>query len=216
MDAPAPAPDLPAPNLLILGPAVAGRVAAIVAALIAVIAHVFLRNPSHVKFIVPLYRRLNRIAGRFTSLMARLAAGKPTTALRPNRKPAERPANPARPILVPTPTDRAWIVRITRHEAAACGSQLTCLLAEPGVAQLLDAVPAARAILRPLCHMLGVRSAVIAPLPRRPRAKPPQPGPPQPEPPRHPSLAPSPCPHLHWPRPSHPKPLLRATRVFAT
>jgi hypothetical protein len=53
--------------------------------------------------------------------------------------------------------------------AAGYASQLNHLLAEPEAAALLAASPQAARILRPLCHLLGIRPASVPPLPRRER-----------------------------------------------
>ena len=170
---------VPAP-LRAFAPDLARRVGLILAALAAIVARRFLREPRLVALIVPLWNRLNRTASRFERLMARLAAG---TLPAPRRAAARR----VRPLPVPRraglPTGRGWLVRALGPEAAACASQLEHLLAEPGVAELLAAAPAARRVLGPLRHMLGV-----GPAPRRQAARHPAPAPcprePRPLPPR--------------------------------
>jgi hypothetical protein len=62
-----------------------------------------------------------------------------------------------RPLL---PRNRAWLLRLV-PEAASGASQLRYFLADPEVASLLAAAPKLQAILRPLCHMLGIRAAGI-------------------------------------------------------
>jgi len=160
-----------------LAPDLARRVGLILAALAALLARRFLREPRLVALIVPLWTRLNRSAGRFERLMARLAAGKLPRPRRPGRSgPHRRGAT--------LPSGRGWLVRALGHEAAGCASQLEHLLAEPGVADLLAAAPAAQRILNPLRHMLGVgpaprRRASHHPAsmrrPREPRPLPPRP-----------------------------------------
>jgi len=147
----------------LLAPDFARRVGLIIAALAALVARRFLREPRLVALIVPLWTRLNRTARRFERLMARLAAGRLP---RPRRSGRGGPHRRGAAL----PTGRGWLVRALGHEAAGCASQLEHLLAEPGVADLLAAVPAAGRILGPLRHMLGV-----GPAPRRRAARHPAP-----------------------------------------
>ena len=56
----------------LLAPGIARRLASILAALAALIAHAFLRNPRRVGIINRLWTRINRTAKRFARLMARL------------------------------------------------------------------------------------------------------------------------------------------------
>ena len=173
------AAPLPAPASL-LAADLARRVGLILAAVAALVARRFLREPRLVGLIVPLWSRLNRSARRFERLMARIAAG----TLPAPRRVTARPVHPLPPPRrAGLPTGRGWLVRALGHEAAGCASQLEHLLAEPGAAGLVAATPAAQRILRPLRHMLGVgpatrrRTARAAP-PRRPRE--PRPLPPKP------------------------------------
>jgi hypothetical protein len=143
-------------------PDLARRFALIVAGLAALVAHRFLRDPRLQSLIVPLWTRLTRTARRFERLMARLAA---------NRAPRPRPSGPHRPnadrAATPLPTGHGWLIRALPQEAAAYAAQLESLLAEPGVADLLAAHPAAARILRPLGRMLGLHA--LAPKRNRPK-----------------------------------------------
>ena len=128
----------------------AGRFTMIAASLVALIARGFLRNPSLAPLIIPLCRRITRTARRLATLMAQLTAGQlPTPRIRP-RHPGGHTAKNTIPVT------GAWLVRTLQHEAAGLASQLAHLLAEPDVSDLLDAAPAARRLLRPLCRMLGL------------------------------------------------------------
>jgi hypothetical protein len=215
-------------ELRALALAFAGRFTVIAAGLAALIARAFLRHPSLAPLILPLCRRLNRTARRLATLMARLARhgatrrgeasdrGASPTAPKGPRGQAPRKrcrAFAPRERTCPIPTTHAWLVRTLQHEAAAYASQLSHLLAEPGVSDLLDAAPTARRLLRPLCRMLGLPDAkrsvaarlsdrhapsraesVLAPclLPSRTESVlAPSP------PPR--TLHPPPCPHVLWP-----------------
>ena len=137
------------PELSILARDFAGRFAVIIAALVALIARAFLRPPRLAPLIIPLCRRLNRTARRLMIHLARQAAGQLPAPSRPGRT-GTRAVQPA------IPTTHAWLVRALKHEAAAYACQLSHLLAAPGVSDLLDAVPATRRLLRPVCRMLGV------------------------------------------------------------
>ncbi len=119
--------------------------------------------------IILICRRLRRLARRFSALAARHAAGRLRPArrrpVRPRRPGTPRPQRPAAPS--PLPRGRAWLIRLV-PEAAAGASQLQYLLAEPEMAAFLAAAPQAGRILRPLCHMLGLRPPAVLTLPRRP------------------------------------------------
>jgi hypothetical protein len=199
--APTPAP------VQALAPALARRFGLIVAGLAALVAHRFLREPRLSSLIVPLWTRLTRTARRFERLMAKIAA---------NRAPTPRPARPHRPTpatarATPLPTGHAWLIRALPQEAAAYAAQLEALLAEPAVADLLAASPAAARILRPLGRMLGLSAFAPkrnAPRKRSTQATSPSAAPlraPIPPPHQDPSYRPSAnWPRAHWPRPHWP------------
>jgi hypothetical protein len=115
--------------------------------------------------------RLRTINQRFARLAARIGAGSYVPS-RPADTPRQR-AGPHRRKKNPLPQGFAWLVKLV-PEAAAYGSQLQFLFAEPEMAALLAAAPAPlRRPLRSLCHMLGVRPPpVLAPPPAPPRPKP--------------------------------------------
>jgi hypothetical protein len=189
----------------------ARRFAMIVVMLVGVVARRFLRHPRFGSVTIQLGIRLNRFARRITSLMARVAANrlpKPRPP-RPGRVRRDTPAQPPAFPPVRFPTSRGWLVQAIGHEAAAATGQLEFLLREPGVPELLAAVPAIGRILRPFAHMLGVQSPALPPLPRKPRAprRRADPEPPRADPPRPPlpQLPPGhPCagyrPSANWPR----------------
>src|SRR6185312_11003612 len=62
----------------------------------------------------------------------------------------------------------AWLIRLGGYKAAAYGSLLQHLLADPEMAALIAAAPQLGRVLRPLCRMLGIDPGP-ARLPRRPR-----------------------------------------------
>ena len=136
------------------------RFGLILAALAALVARRFLRQPRLVTLIVPLWNRLNRAARRCERLMARLAVGRLPRPHRPGRGGPYRRAT--------LPGGRGWLVRALGPEAAAYATQLESLLAEPAAAELLALAPSAGRILRPIAHMLGV--GAVAPRRRAARA----------------------------------------------
>ncbi len=101
-------------------------------------------------FIILICSRLGRLAG----LAARVSAG----TAGPRRRAASRqPSKRPRPTYQRLPRRFAWLLPLVPGEAAAYGSQLQHLLADPEMAALIAAAPQAGRILRPLCRMLGVR-----------------------------------------------------------
>ena len=111
-------------------------------------------DPRIVPLVLPIAVRIGRLMQRFERLVARLAAG-----WRPELTPVAVRVRPAvtrvRLDVVRLPTSFGWLVQMTQS-AAAYGSHLEALLAEPGMADLLAAAPSAGRLLRPLCRMLGV------------------------------------------------------------
>jgi hypothetical protein len=162
-------PSIPAPAQAFapdLATGFAHRFGLIVANLVALMAHRFLRHPRFGSITITLANRLNRAVRRFQRLMTLLAANRLPTPRppRPNRSRADQAQAPR------LPAGRAWLVHAIPYEAAALACQLESLLAEPGVAELLAACPSAGGILRPIAHMLGLRIPALQPKPPRPRA----------------------------------------------
>jgi len=129
------------------------------AALAALIARRFLRDPRFAALIVPLCARLNRAARRFERLMAGLAAGRLPKPRKSGRRGGAHPSG--------LPTGRGWLIRTLGYEAAGCASQLEALRAESAAAALLALVPAARRILNGLCRQLGIGAFAFRPRPAR-------------------------------------------------
>ncbi len=188
-------PTQPLPlGLPLTAPDIARRLTIILAALAAVVARAFLRQPGRVALILPLWNRLSRAAQRFTRLAARVAAGRPA---KPSR-PGIRPGAHSSPAPIRFPTAHGWLVADLRHEAAVYAIQLEALLAEPATIAFLAAAPTASRILNPLRHMLGLPAG-------RPRTRaqsipdaPPAPtAPPQATP--CPIRQNPPCPRARWP-----------------
>ena len=128
-----------------------------------------------------------------------------TTPPRP-RKPCPSRAGraPDGRIRVALPRSHAWFIKMLGNRANAYAHYLEQLLAEPGVPELIAANPSAARILRPLCHLLGIKPPCIqrAPAPRRPRK------PKTPRPPKPPKPAPFPNAHLRHPSSKWPKGVL--------
>jgi hypothetical protein len=157
-----------APDLATSAPGFAGRFTMIAAGLVALIARAFLRDPRLAPLILPLCGRINRTARRLAAVMAILARHGAirhgaTRRGEASDRGALAPRKRCRPLAprtrCPIPTTPAWLIKILHHEAATYASQLSHLLAEPGVAELLDAAPTAKRLLRPLCRMLGLPDA---------------------------------------------------------
>ena len=136
-------------------PDLARRIAAILLGLAGVMARRFLKNPRLVALIVPLWRHLTRIAGRFARAVAA-----PVRV----RTPHTAAPGPARARAVRLPSGRGWLLRELGHEAAGYGSQLAHVLAEPDMQALISAVPGVGRVLRPICRMLGYDLAEVTKL----------------------------------------------------
>jgi hypothetical protein len=178
---------MPASPTLSLAPDFARRLGIILAALAALVARRFLRDPFRAPLVIPLWTHLTRAARRLNRAFARRAAGfspRPC-AVKPH------PANPRRASALPT--RRGWLAAALGPEAAAYASQMESLLAEPAAADALARSLAARRTLAPIRRMLGL----LAPRPRRPRVRV------RPQPPPAPAVVrPTPPPWLRDPQPS--------------
>ncbi len=147
----------------------AERFAGILAWLNRSLAAAAVKNRAAAPLILLLWPRLNRLAARFASLAARVAAGTATPRQRTLPRPAG--ARPRKPY-ARLPRRFGWLLRLEREAAAAAGSQLRHLLADPEMADILAAAPQAGRLLRPLCRMLGVQPPpALAPAPRRSRPR---------------------------------------------
>ena len=159
---------LPA-ELHLLALALPGRFGAILASIQALIAARFLKNPRYLPFLVPLWSYIGRTRKRFARLLARAAEGRLPRPARPRATPREPAKTPAFRV----PAAHAWLIRAIPNEAACCASQITCLLAEPGMAELLAATPGAGRLLRPLFRLLCITPpAALQSPPKPPRPKP--------------------------------------------
>jgi hypothetical protein len=111
------------------------------------------------------YRRIGRIAQQIERLLVRFRAGAlwrmpermgDGVAGRVDRPPGDRPA-------MVLPVRFGWLVRAAAWRAAVYGGQLQLVLEQPEMVELLKASPQAGRILRPLCRMLLVDTAILRP-----------------------------------------------------
>ena len=152
-------------------PDFARRLGAILLALAALVAHGLLRDPFRAPLIVPLWNLITRAARRLDGAFARFAAGivpRPRAATPGAASPSAASPRAASPrVKSVLPTRRGWLTVALGSQAAAYATQIEFLLAEPEAAEALAGSLAARRILAPIRHMLGV----AAPRPRRPRVR---------------------------------------------
>ena len=168
-------PTQPAPGTIeapapLTGPEIAHEVARAITGLCAVIAAAFDRHPIFVYIVNDLWNRLNRAKQRFTRAMDHLAAGRKPRPRRPGTAAGAVGGMPPAKL----PTAHGWLLNAIPYKAAAYQYQLELLFARPGVEDLIKSSPEAQRILRPICHMLGMKPAFLA-RPRIPRAKKPRP-----------------------------------------
>ena len=142
-----PLPSAPADAL-----ARARQVGVILAAVAALIARRFLREPKLLVLIVPLWGWLGRTARRFERAVTQV---RPVRTASPRGVRVDVPTS-ARVPRVRFPGGRGWLVRVLGYEAAGYGSQLQHALDAPEMQALLAAMPHAARVLRPVCRMLGV------------------------------------------------------------
>ena len=145
---------LPA-ELLAAAPAASARLDVLIRGLIALIARAFYRNPRRFPLILPLCLWLQRTRNRVTRVMQKLEAG----TLRVRKPRPHRKSSGKRPLALPR--QRAWLLTDLKHEGAYYALRLEALLAEPDIAALISTTPQAQRLLRPLCHILGVRHASL-------------------------------------------------------
>ena len=158
----------PAPlSLPDTAPEMARRFGEILAALAALVARRFLRDPQFASVIVPLWSWLGRAARR----MARAVERPPVVRTARVAKDRAEPQAGARVRPVRLPSRHGWLVRALGWEAAGYGSQLAALLAEPGMQAVLAALPGTGRILRPLCRMLGMTVPPVVARPKPARKK---------------------------------------------
>jgi hypothetical protein len=143
------------PELVATAPAIAARFGSLVTGLIALIARAFYRHPTRFVIILPLCLWFERTVRRFSHVMHKLEAG----TLRPRRPGSGRPSSGKRPLAIPR--NHAWLLVDLKHEGAYFAHRLEALLAEPGTATLIAATPQAQRLLRPICHILGIKPTCL-------------------------------------------------------
>jgi len=107
-----------------------------------------------------LYRRLGEICGKIERLAVRFQAGRLW-----RREPQTRGVVRAtgKTGVRIWPGRFAWLVRAAGYQAAGYGCQLRHVLEQPEMIELLKASPQAARILRPVCRMLAIETAVLRP-----------------------------------------------------
>ena len=145
-------PFTPVPDLRDHAPELARRLGVILLGLAGLVAWRFLKNPRMVGVIVPLWRRLTHIAGRFERVVIR--ADK-VRAVRTGRSASARTQTAS------LPNGRGWLVRELGWEVAGYGGHLAHLLAAPEMQALIAAVPGVGRVLRPVCRMLGYELTAV-------------------------------------------------------
>ena len=115
------------------------------------------------------HKRLGQICQEMERLTARFQAGKlwrmPARAVVVQSVAAEVVVTTrAKPELV-LPRRFGWLVRAAAWRAAVYGGQLRLVLQTPEMVELLIAAPQAARILRPVCRMLLVETALLRPRP---------------------------------------------------
>jgi len=107
-----------------------------------------------------LYRRLGEICGKIERLAARFQAGRLWVRVSGARTAARSAAKKGARIW---PGRFAWLVRAAGYQAAGYGCQLRHVLEQPEMVELLNASPQAARILRPVCRMLAIETALLRP-----------------------------------------------------
>jgi len=107
-----------------------------------------------------LYRRIGEICGKIERLAVRFQAGRLW-----RREPQTRGVVRAtgKTGVRIWPGRFAWLVRAAGYQAAGYGCQLRHVLEQPEMIELLKASPQAARILRPVCRMLAIETAVLRP-----------------------------------------------------
>ena len=107
-----------------------------------------------------LYQRLGEICGKIERLAARFQAGR---LWRRVSGAGARKSGAAKTGARIWPGRFAWLVRAAGYQAAGYGCQLQHVLEQPEMVELLKASPQAARILRPVCRMLAIDTALLRP-----------------------------------------------------
>jgi hypothetical protein len=123
------------------------------------------------------FNRLNRMRVRFAALVARFLAGTLPAPRAARARPAAAARSEAPPPPPSVPRRFGWLmwrkpdVPPLREAVAGWRFHLEMMLEDAELKALLAAAPQAGRILRPLCHMLGIRPTAELRLPRRVRVR---------------------------------------------
>eukprot|EP01035_Chromulina_nebulosa_P000539 gene539-758_t len=138
------------------------------------------RHDLHGPVLILLWNRLSRTIRLFERLVALWRAGS-LPQPRPSRAGQPHPARAAKAVTIPRTF--AWLIKLTGIPAATAASQLRHWMTDEELRRFLAECPQAARLIRPICHMVGMRPTEVelAPirLPARPR-KPRAPRPPKP------------------------------------
>ena len=113
-----------------------------------------------------LFRRLGEIAAKIDRLTVRFQAGRlwrhaPRVTIEAGEVAETARRHPRGRRL--WPGRFAWLVRAAGYQAAGYGCQLRHILEQPEMVALLQASPQAARILRPVCRMLAIETALLRP-----------------------------------------------------
>ena len=107
-----------------------------------------------------LHRRIGEICGQIERLIGRFQTGR--LVRRKSATVAGARALATRRARL-WPRRFGWLVRAAAHQAAGYGAQLRAILGRPDLVELLHAAPQAARILRPVCRMLAIETALLQP-----------------------------------------------------
>ena len=107
-----------------------------------------------------LYRRLGEICRKMERLAARFQAGRLWTRVPRAHVGMRRATKTGKRIW---PGRFGWLVRAAAYQAAGYSCQLRHVLEQPEMVALLQAAPQAARILRPVCRMLAIETALLRP-----------------------------------------------------
>ncbi len=146
------------------------------------------RHDLHGPVLVLLWNRLSRTIRLFERLVTLWRAGtlpKP----RASRAGQSRPATAAKPVIIPR--NFAWLLKLIGAPAAIAASHIRHWMNDEELKRFLADCPQAARLIRPVCHMIGMRPTEVelAPIRLPPRPRKPRP----PRPPKPPRLRQTPA-----------------------
>lgn len=115
--------------------------------------------------IMLVWNRLRRIEARVLRLIKAIGEGRVPVGRVPRERARDVPvARVARPPSLWMPRRFGWLIQMVPYRAAGFASQLSHLLAEPEMVNLLATSPRLGQMLRPLCRMLAMDVALLTPV----------------------------------------------------